>query len=72
VIVDHGCDAGCSGCASCGIEPSEIVEITTVPTRAKRIVEVVPGETPYRPSRTRKIFQPRPGIAVVPDESSDY
>ncbi len=73
MIVDSGCDAGCVGCASCGIEPSEVIEVTRQPTRAKRIVEAVPVEAvPYQPSRTRKIFQPRPSIAVTPDEFDEF
>lgn len=70
VILDHGCDSGCTGCASCGFEPSEVMEITMEPTPAKRIVEVVPAEKPYQPHRTRKIFTPRPSIAVTPGTSS--
>lgn len=67
------CDSSCGGCDSCGsCDSGGLVEVTTEPTPAHPIVEAPPAEAPYRPRRTRKIFQPRREVALVPPQSSDY
>lgn len=72
VVMDHGCDSGCTGCATCGIEPSETMGMRVVPTPAETIVETVPSEVHYVPERSRKIFRPRPSIAVSPNANSGF
>jgi hypothetical protein len=49
-----------------------LVQIHSEPTPAKQIVEAGPSRAPYKPQRTRKIFQPRRDIASGPPQSSDY
>ena len=65
-----GCGASCGGCDSCS--GGGLVQISSEPTPAKRIVEAKPAEAPYKPQRTRKIFQPRREVASGPPKSSDY
>lgn len=77
------CDSSCGGCDSCGgCGPScpgcdscsggGLVQIHSEPTPAKQIVKANPSKVPYKPRRTRKIFQPRRDIASGPPKSSDY
>lgn len=72
VHLGAGCSDGCGGCDSCGVETSEVIEVITEPTPAGEIIEGTPGEVHYQPDRTRRIFRPRPSIAVTPGEVSGY
>ena len=67
--IEPGCGIPPGLPATCGIEPGEVVSRVTVsPTPARTIVEAVPAEVQYEPSRQRKIFRPRASIAVTPGQ----
>lgn len=83
---DGGCDASCgceSGCDSCCDSPGTMMNegeviyqsgethLSRAPTPAE-VIEVMPAEMPYKPSRTRKIFRTRPSLAEGPPRASDY
>jgi len=72
LAVSSGCDSSCGGCDSCYGASDGLMHITAEPTPAKQIVEAVPADAPFKPQRTRKIFQPRPSVAAGPPQSSDY
>jgi hypothetical protein len=76
-----GCDVGCGVCgeAVCGCDGSGYVSqpysdghyISGQPTPIRdEVVEFAPAEKPYKPSRTRKIFQQRPDVAEAPQASN--
>ncbi len=74
------CDTGCDSCVGCGpscngcdtCHGGGLVQIQSDPTPAKQIVRANPEDAPYKPHRTRKIFQPRRDVAAGPPQSSDY
>ena len=72
IHLGDGCSDGCDGCDGCGVETSEVIEVITEPTPAGETIEGTPSEVHYQPDRTRRIFRPRPSIAVTPGEVSGY